>query len=152
MNRPGFPEDPNICVWLGDDFYFQKKWTKAEKWYKKAISLSDVEYYAWRGLGYALAQRKKFEDSIAALEKAAELNAEDKDILIIIGDLYLTELKDVEKAKAAYEKYVARGGDDPDILDTLDDLPRVRVTLEHTHAVESGALEGLQKLVLAEGA
>ena len=116
------PEDANIMVWLGDNMYFQKKWKSAEKWYKTAVRLDEKSYYGWRGLGYALAQRKKYEDAINALEKAIEVKPEEKDLLMTIGDIYLSELDNLDKAKEAYEKYVARGGDDPDVLDLLDEL------------------------------
>ena len=116
------PDDPNICVWLGDNWYFQKKWKTAQQWYREALRLDEKSFQAWRGLGFALAQAKKWDDAVAALEKAASIDGEDKDLFVTLGDIYLAELNNIDSAIKSYEKYVAKGGDDPDILDLLEEL------------------------------
>ena len=60
------PEDANIVVWLGDNAYFQKKWKVAEGWYQQGIALDEKSFFAWRGLGMALAQRKRWADAANA--------------------------------------------------------------------------------------
>ncbi|MDF1702922.1 MAG: tetratricopeptide repeat protein, partial [Planctomycetota bacterium] len=61
------PEDANIVVWIGDNFYFQGKMKDAEKWYQEAIAMDEKSFFAWRGLGLTFAQRKKWSDAIAAV-------------------------------------------------------------------------------------
>lgn len=116
------PEDPQIMTWLGDDWYFQKKWTKAESWYEKALAIDEKIFEAWRGLGYCLIQRKKWKQAVVALERALALNAEETEIPVVLGDIYLNELDDEEKALIAYKKYVDRGGDDEEVIALIEEL------------------------------
>ncbi|MGE0191796.1 MAG: tetratricopeptide repeat protein [Planctomycetota bacterium] len=115
------PGDANILVWLGDNMYFQKKWKDAEKRYREAIALDDKLFFAWRGLGFALMERGRIDDAIAALEKAYALKPDALELLILMGDLYLEEER-LEEAFAKFKAYRDAGGDDPDVLDALDEL------------------------------
>ncbi len=116
------PDDVDIQVWLGDNAYFQEKWKDAEKWYQKAIAADEKAFFAWRGLGFTLGHLKRWTDAVAALERAKALKPTDKDVLLALGDIYLAELEDLEKALKAYEEYVAAGGDDPNVPALIEDL------------------------------
>ena len=118
------PDDANIVVWLGDNFYFQERWKDAEKWYQQGISLDAKSFFAWRGLGLALAQRKKWDDAAQAFEKASQLKPGDLDIYLILGDIYYMELRDLEKALERYENFVQRGGNDPDVNAAILDIKK----------------------------
>jgi tetratricopeptide (TPR) repeat protein len=116
------PDDSLIVTWLGDNLYFQEKWKDAEKAYGDAITLDAKQFYAHRGLGFTLGKLKKWADAVAALEKAKELKANDLDVLVALGDIYLIEMEDLEKALKAYEAYVQAGGADPLVTETINEI------------------------------
>ena len=116
------PEDANIMVWIGDNHYFGKKWREAVKWYQMAVAKDDKSFFGWRGLGLTFAQRKRWADAVGALEKASEVKPDDLDIYVILGDIYLAELDDLQKALARYEEYINRGGTDPDVEEVIKEI------------------------------
>lgn len=116
------PEDVDIVVWLGDNAYFKEEWKPAEKWYQKAVTMDPKAFFGWRGLGFTLGHLKRWPDAAAALEKAREIKPADKDVLLALGDIYMSELEDYEKAVAAFEAYVQAGGDDPAIPELITEL------------------------------
>ncbi|MFV1958532.1 MAG: tetratricopeptide repeat protein [Planctomycetota bacterium] len=116
------PDDADILVWLGDNLYFQKKWKAAARIYLKAIAKDEKSFYAWRGLGYALGQQKRWTDSVDALEKAKAIRADDLELLLTLASVYYREIKDDEKALENFEAYVNGGGDDPDVPDLIEEL------------------------------
>ncbi len=116
------PKDAKIMVWLGDNFYFQKKFKKAIDWYKKGIAQDPKSFFGWRGLGYSYAQTSKWEDAAKAIEEALKIKADEKDLRLALAYLYLDRLKDEETAMKHLKKYLAAGGDDPDAEDLLDEL------------------------------
>jgi superkiller protein 3 len=118
------PKDPDIMVWLGDNMYFQKKWKEAESWYQRAIAENEEHFFAWRGLGLAFAQRKRWADCVAAFEKASKLKPEDLDLYLTLGDIYYDELDDPKSALKAYQEYLQRGGNDPAVADTITELQK----------------------------
>lgn len=116
------PNDANIMVWLGDNMYFQKKFKKSEKWYQQAIAKDAKNFFAWRGLALALIERERWEDAVAALEKALALKPEELELYAVIGDIYYEKLKDLEGALKFFREYVQRGGDDPDVRDAVQEI------------------------------
>ncbi|MDA1195829.1 MAG: tetratricopeptide repeat protein [Planctomycetota bacterium] len=118
------PADANIVVWIGDNHYFQKKWKDAEKWYLQAIAMDEKSFFAWRGLGLALGQLKKWNDAVSALEKAREVKPDDLELLILLGDLYYSELDDPKTALDRYQEFVQRGGNDPDVNDAILEIKK----------------------------
>ncbi len=116
------PKDPDLRVWLGDNLYFQEKYRDAEKSYLEAIDLDAKSFYAWRGLGLTFGAEEKWNDAANAFEKARKLKAEDSDILFMLGNIYLYELEDLEKALDAFLAYVAVGGSDPDVPKTIVEI------------------------------
>ncbi len=119
--RPG---DANIMVWLGDDWYFQKKWAKALRWYEQAVGADSKLFQAWVGLGYCNVQLRKWADAANALEKAKDLDESELDLLLILADIYLDELDDEGKALATLQEWAKRGGDEQDILDLIAELQK----------------------------
>jgi tetratricopeptide (TPR) repeat protein len=118
------PNDANVCVWLGDNHYFQKKWKEAESWYQKAIGLDEKSYFGWRGLGLTLAQKRRWADCANALEKASALKPDEVDLYVTLGDIYYEELKDLETALKRYEEYVQRGGTDPQVQEAITEIKK----------------------------
>lgn len=118
------PDDVDIVVWLGDNAYFQEKWKDAIKWYQKAAGMDPTSFYAWRGLGFALAKERRWSDSVAALEKAKAIKADDIDVLIALGDIYYLELEKLEEALKAYEAYVQAGGTDPNVPEVIAEIKK----------------------------
>lgn len=113
------PEDANIVVWLGDNYYFQKKWKEAEQWYQQAISMDEKSFFAWRGLGLTLGHKRRWEDATNALERAKKLKPDDLDMYVILGDIYYQEIKDLKSALDNYQEYMQRGGTDPEVQDAI---------------------------------
>jgi tetratricopeptide (TPR) repeat protein len=118
------PDDVMIMVWVGDNHYFTKKYKTAEEWYEKAINKDKENFFAWRGLGYALGHRKKWEDAAKALENARKLNDKDLDILLSLGDIYLNETEDLQAAVDVFQDYVQRGGDDPAVPEIIVEIKK----------------------------
>ena len=118
------PDDVDIVTWLGDNAYFQEKWKDAEKWYQKAVGMDEKAFFAWRGLGFALGQQKRWADAVVAFERARALRPTDKDILFALGDIYMVELEQLDKALAAYEEYVQAGGDDPAVPEIIAEIKK----------------------------
>jgi tetratricopeptide (TPR) repeat protein len=118
------PDDVDIVVWLGDNSYFQEKWKDAIKWYQKAVGMDPKSFYGWRGLGFSFAKERRWADSVAALEKAKALKADDLDVLIALGDIYYLELEKLEDALKAYEAYVQAGGQDPSVPETIAEIKK----------------------------
>ncbi len=116
------PKDPMIMVWLGDNQYFQKKWKEAESWYQKAIALDEANFFAWRGLGFTMAQRKRWADSLSAFEKASKIKPDDLDLYLTMGDICADYLDDPAAALKHYQQYVQLGGTDPAIADVITEL------------------------------
>ena len=48
----------------------------------------------------------------------------DTDILMALGDIYMLELEDLEKAQKAYEEYVQAGGDDPSVPEIIEEIKK----------------------------
>ncbi len=119
------PKDANIVVWLGDNQFFQRKFPQAEKWYQEAIALDEKSFFAWRGLGLALSQRKRWADAAQALEKASKIKPDDLDMYVALGDVYYRELKDLKTALAKYEEFIQRGGNDPDVRDVILEIKKL---------------------------
>jgi tetratricopeptide (TPR) repeat protein len=118
------PDDVDVMVWLGDNSYFQERWKDAEKWYQKAVGIDEKSFFGWRGLGFTVGHQKRWADCVAALEKARALKPTDTDILMALGDIYMLELEDLEKAQKAYEEYVAAGGDDPSVPEVIEEIKK----------------------------
>ena len=117
------PQDSEIATFLGDNLYFQHKWKLAIKAYKDAVGLDDKNRFAWRGLGASLAMDDKAEDAVAALEKSKALKADDANVLLLLGDLYVI-IENPEKAVENYEAYVKAGGGDPDVPRLIEELKK----------------------------
>ncbi|MDJ0975076.1 MAG: tetratricopeptide repeat protein [Planctomycetota bacterium] len=116
------PKDVQIILWVADNWYFQEKWSKAQDWYEKATSADPKSFFAWRGVGYCLMQEREWREAASALERAKTLDKEETEMLLVLGDLYLNELDDDQKALDTFKAYVERGGDDPDIPDLITEL------------------------------
>ncbi len=113
------PKDANIIVWMADNYYFQKKYKEAERWYQEAIAIDKKLFFAWRGLGFTLGQRKRWADSANALEEAKKIKPDDLEMYSTLGDIYWDQLKDLEAALENYQEYMQRGGTDPGIQDAI---------------------------------
>src|SRR6185503_6881445 len=106
-----------------DNQYFQKKFKQAIKAYQEAVKLNPKNRYAWRGLGFSLAQDDRPEDAVDALEHSKALKADDQTVLLVLGDLYV-ELENLPKAVENYEAYVKAGGNNPDIPPLIEELKK----------------------------
>jgi tetratricopeptide (TPR) repeat protein len=123
--RKADPEDPLLATWLGDNLFFQEKYKEAEKVYAEATQLDPKSFYAWRGLGFTQGKMKRWNDAVQSLEKAKEIKPEDHDVLVSLGDIYLAELEEPEKALENYEAYVQAGGTDPSIPALITEIRKL---------------------------
>ena len=69
-------------------------------------------------------QDDKAEDAVAALEKAKALKADDQPTLLVLGDLYLNDLENLEKALENYKAYVKAGGNNPDVPLIIEEIEK----------------------------
>lgn len=118
------PEDSEVATYLADNLFFQKRYKESIRVYQEAVKLDDKNRFAWRGLGIGLAQDDKPQDAVDALEKAKALKKDDQPTLLVLGDLYMTEIKNLEKALENYEAYVKAGGNNPDVPVIIDELKK----------------------------
>jgi cytochrome c-type biogenesis protein CcmH/NrfG len=86
--------------------------------------MDEKSFFGWRGLGFTLGHQKRWADCTAALEKARALKPTDTDVLMALGDIYMLELEDLEKALKAYEEYVQAGGDDPAVPEIIEEIKK----------------------------
>ena len=118
------PDDSEVAFFLGDNQFFQKKYKSAIKAYQVAVKLNEKNRYGWRGLGISLAQDEKPQDAVDALEKAKALKADDQPTLLILGDLYLNDIEDLDKALENYKAYVKAGGNNPDVPRLIEEIQK----------------------------
>lgn len=116
------PTEADYAVFHGDNLFFQKKYKPSIRAYQDAVKLDDKNRFAWRGLGFSLSQDGKPDDAIEALLKAKALKADDPATLIVLGDLYLADKEDLEKALEHYEAYVRAGGTNPDVPTIIQNI------------------------------
>jgi tetratricopeptide (TPR) repeat protein len=109
---------------MGNGLDQQGKYEEAIKEYQEAVRLDEKNRYAWRGLGLALAADGKPQDAVDALEKAKGLKPDDQVTLLVLGDLYLTEIENLEKALENYKGYVKAGGSNPDVPNLIGQIER----------------------------
>lgn len=116
------PADPEIKIWLGDNAFFRKKWKNAEKHYLSAIDLDDKQFFAWRGLGLCLTERRKWKEAADALEKAMSLKGDDPEVLYTLGTIYASELEQLERALELFRALEATGQGGQAIADVISQL------------------------------
>ena len=86
--------------------------------------MDEESFFAWRGLGYTLGHMKRWEDAVMALEKAKKIKGDDLDVYLALGDIYMAEIEDLEKALSNFQEYVQRGGNDPAIQDLIIEIQK----------------------------
>lgn len=116
------PDDADVAVFHGDNLFFQKKWKPSVKAYQDAVKLDEKNRFAWRGLGFSLSQDGKTDDALEALLKAKALKPDDPPTLIVLGDIYLADKQDLQKALENYEAYVKAGGTNPDVPTIIENI------------------------------
>lgn len=116
------PSDPEIKIWLGDNAFFRKKWKNAEKHYLSAIDLDEKQFFAWRGLGLCLTERRKWKEAADALEKAMALKGDDPEVLYTLGTIYASELEQLERALELFRALEATGQGGQAIADVIAQL------------------------------
>lgn len=75
----------------------------AEKAYRQAIALDPTLPEAWNGLGHSLKKQKRFDESLAAYDKALELRPDFPLAMQYLGELYV-ETGQLDKARALLVK------------------------------------------------
>ena len=100
------PTDRQFWVNLGNDYFDTNQPQKAIPVYQKAIDIApDPSVLSDQGVMYR--QISQYEKAIAAFEQALKIDDKHLSSLYNIGWLYLTNLKQVPKAKEYWARYLA---------------------------------------------
>ncbi len=91
---------------LAEVYSNQRDYTSAAEAYRKVTALDGSNAEAFRGLGSVLLITAKIPEAIAALEKAASLGFDEKEIFFELGNAYEQD-KNFTKAAESYEKYLS---------------------------------------------
>lgn len=99
------PADENALIQLGI-IYSDADLDKSVDFFKKVVSLDANSSAGYNNLGNALFLQDKFDDAIAAYEKAANLSPEDAHILVNLARAYL-KTNQKFKAKKTFDRAVS---------------------------------------------
>ena len=110
----------NHCYYndIGNIFYEQQKYEKAEVWYKKAIELTTKNYRAYYNLALIYYVREDFNKAIEWNKEAIKLNSKSKESHFLLGNSYFS-LKKYELAIKSYEIVIEL---DPNHTDAIGNL------------------------------
>jgi len=94
---------------LAKTYYFQEDYKTAIKYYNK--SLNNVEVYergslAYLGLGNANFSLGNIQEAITNYNKVIEIDHEDYEVYLMIGNIYFNELGDIQNAKDMYQNVI----------------------------------------------
>ena len=85
-----FPDDAEIYYKLGIVYEKLKKFTEAEKCYKKAVEISPQEDFYYN-LGDVLVELKEWDEAIAAFKKVLETDPNDGNCYFNLGVCYFNK-------------------------------------------------------------
>lgn len=97
-----FPEDADVDLGMGELFQAHMQLNEAEQEYRTALRLKEISI-GWYALGILLASEKRWSESSAALEQAANLSVYPHGTYLQLGDVYLSASQPRE-ALAAFER------------------------------------------------
>jgi tetratricopeptide (TPR) repeat protein len=94
----------------------RKDWPAAEAAFREAIRLRATVPEAWNGLGYALRQQKRYDESVQCYLEALRLRPDYPQALEYLGEAYV-EMGQVDDARKVLERLRPL---DPDEADELE--------------------------------
>lgn len=122
--------------------YHQKRYEEAEKWFRCAIALEDVDFEStWEGMGLTLAAMERYTEAIQCFHKALELDEDKRNVAYyeyLIGLSYSRE-NDFYRALAHYFKCLDA---DPEYAQALNNIGAMYY--EHESDIKK-AIEYFQK-------
>ena len=114
------PKDVEVISNLGNSYLRLSILDKAEECYRRAVEIDPKFSLAYRNLGVVLKLDGKSEESIAALQKYLELEPNDFEVCLHLGDSFY-ELKDYKTALGWYERYITHCPSDYSVFAKLGD-------------------------------
>ena len=87
----------------GRTFVQSKQWGAAEDSYREAIKLRPAFPEAWNGLGYALRNQKKYEESVRAYDEALRQRPDYAEALEYLGEAYV-QMGKLDEARAVLDR------------------------------------------------
>lgn len=115
------------------------RWNEAEKLFGDALTVSDLDDRAHRGIAEAYWNRDQHASAIKHMEKAVELSAGDPRLVGRLGEMYLHEGR-LEKAEEQSEIALASERNSPEIWALRGDCLRQRGASEEALAAYHRAL------------
>nr|WP_319537569.1 NosD domain-containing protein [uncultured Methanospirillum sp.] len=113
------PPDPEDLLTEGLSLFGKGKYEEAVALMDKAIDTSPTNFQAWRLKVLSLSKMKKSDESIATANEALSLYPESIILWYTLGDIYLLDLAEYQKAISAYQKALAIDKDDTHSLTNL---------------------------------
>ncbi len=95
-----------VLIERGDDFANQKKWSEAEKEYRKALQLEPRNADSYGKIGYIFIQRSKWDKAAMELQKSLDIDPRNATRQSNLG-WALQNLKKPEAAEQAYRQAIA---------------------------------------------
>jgi tetratricopeptide (TPR) repeat protein len=107
------PEDVDVLVQLGNDYFDLGHYAKAVGVYEKAVQIDprNADVITDMGIGYR--KLGKPEESVRAFQKALDANPEHSMALFNLGIVLRDDLKDNVGALKAWELFLKKAGDTP---------------------------------------
>src|SRR6266446_7519989 len=131
---PQSPSNSNAVAAEAGAAYDAKDWAKAAKLYAQLSQSSEAPPRVWLRLGASLRELGKYQDALAAFEKA---NAAGAALFGEYGEAVVyTAMKQPDKALEHLEKAVQQGYAQPDVLSSDPNLAALRSDPRFAKAVE----------------
>jgi len=131
LNRQN-PNDPLVMYYQSLCYKKLKNYEQSEELMQEAIDASIPDYMAemYHHLGQILGQQRKFKESIAALEKAHELNPAKKEVLFEIATTYEEYNSNKTLALNYYRIYLKEAGEGgKNTIYALDRIEKIKEDL-----------------------
>lgn len=105
---------------LGNTWYEAKDYEAAKKHYEKALAANPESYEACWALGNYFERVSNFKAAISYYQKCIQIRPyAEKDLLLIIADIYINQLENYAEANHFLMDLQARYPDDPVVLEKL---------------------------------
>ena len=114
------PRDVEVISNLGNSYLRLGILDKAEECYRRAVEINPKFSLAYRNLGVVLRLDGKSEESITVLQKYLELEPNDFEVCLHLGDSFYG-LKDYKTALGWYERYITHCPSDYTVFAKLGD-------------------------------
>jgi len=134
-----YPREKDALIQLAWDYYNRRRYSEAEKIYRKVLDLDPSYYHGLQNLTHIYALQKNYDMALELIEKLAELHPYEFKVYWLWGDIYKAQ----SKLDEALKKYVEALSVNPEWF-----VFYWRIGLIHAYRENySGTLEWIDKLI-----